>query len=84
MLTHSGLSNYNLAAARMYGVSSADRVLQFASPSFDIFLEEIFTAWFGGGTLVLRSPEMSYSTSAFLQGIRQNRITVVDLSLIHI
>jgi len=79
MLTHSGLSNYDLAAARMYGVSSADRVLQFASPSFDIFLEEIFTAWFGGGTLVLRSPEMSYSTSAFLQGIRQNRITVVDL-----
>jgi amino acid adenylation domain-containing protein len=79
LLTHSGLANYNLAAARMYGVSSADRVLQFASPSFDIFLEEIFTAWFGGGTLVLRSPEMSYSTSAFLQGIRQNRITVVDL-----
>jgi amino acid adenylation domain-containing protein len=79
LLTHSGLSNYNLAAARMYGMSSPDRVLQFASPSFDIFLEEIFTAWFGGGTLVLRSPEMSYSTSAFLQGIRQNRITVVDL-----
>jgi len=79
LLTHSGLANYNLAAARMYAVSSADRVLQFSSPSFDIFLEEMFTAWFGGGTLVLRSPEMSYSTAAFLQGIRQNGITVVDL-----
>ena len=79
LLTHGGLANYNLAAARMYGMSSADRVLQFASPSFDIFLEEIFTAWFGGGTLILRSPEMSYSTAAFLEGIRQNRITVVDL-----
>lgn len=79
LLTHCGLANYNLAAARMYGISSADRILQFASPSFDIFLEEIFTAWFGGGTLVLRSPEMSYSTAAFLEGVRQNEITVVDL-----
>lgn len=79
LLTHSGLANYNLAAAKMYGVGSADRVLQFSSPSFDIFLEEIFTTWFGGGTLVLRSPEMSYSVAAFLEGIRQTEITVVDL-----
>jgi amino acid adenylation domain-containing protein len=79
LLTHSGLANYNLAAAAMYGVSPADRVLQFSSPSFDIFLEEIFTAWFGGGTLVLRSPEMSYSSAAFVQGIRQKGITVADL-----
>jgi len=79
LLTHSGLANYNLAAARMYAVNSADRVLQFASPSFDIFLEEMFTAWFGGGSLVLRSPEMSYSVAAFVQGVRQTAITVLDL-----
>lgn len=79
LLTHSGLANYNLGATRLYAIDAADRVLQFASPSFDIFLEEMFTAWFGGATLVLRSPEMSYSTATFLEGIRQNGITVVNL-----
>ncbi len=79
LLRHAGLVNYNFHAARFYGMSSRDRVLQFCSVSFDIAVEEMFIAWFSGATLVLRSDEMSLAVPEFMQWIERNRITVLDL-----
>lgn len=42
LLTHGGLVNHNVAASKLFGITTADRMAQFASISFDIAVEEIF------------------------------------------
>ena len=56
-----------------------DRILQFASISFDASIEEIYPCLIAGGTLVLRSEEMGYSPSLLLQKCHDYGITILDL-----
>ena len=56
-----------------------DRVLQFASLSFDTAAEEIFPCLATGATLVLRTPSMVDSVSGFLDRCREWQVTVLDL-----
>ena len=79
LLSHAGLVNYLTAASEMFGVSQSDRMLQFCSVSFDIAIEEMFTTWIGGGTLVLRTPEMSLVVPEFLSWVEREKITILDL-----
>lgn len=58
MIEHRALLNYVQAAVEVYEITAADRVLQFASASFDAHVEELFPCLIQGGTLVLRSEEM--------------------------
>src|SRR5262249_28152058 len=51
LLTHGGLVNHNIAVSKLFGMTSPDRMAQFASISFDIAIEEIFPTWIAGGTL---------------------------------
>jgi aspartate racemase len=79
LLTHGGFVNHNTAAAKLFGLSPADRMVQFASISFDIAIEEIFPTWITGGTLVVRDEDASLAAAEFLVWAQQNRITVLDL-----
>lgn len=65
MLTHRGLTSYIDDATRAYGVSRADRILQFASIALEASLEESFLAFANGATLVLPPERMLDSSSAF-------------------
>ena len=58
MIEHRALTNYMHAAAAEYEITAADRVLQFASASFDAHVEEIYPCLTRGGTLVLRNDDM--------------------------
>ncbi len=78
-ITHAGLANYVQAAADMFGLGPADRVLQFASLSFDAAAEEIFPALTRGSQVVLRSDEMIGSAERFLATCADLGITVLDL-----
>jgi len=78
LLAHGGLVNYNVNIGRMYGLGPGDRMLQFCSISFDIAVEELFSTWLSGATLVLRS-DMSLAVPEFLEWIEQQKITVLDL-----
>ncbi len=78
-LTHRGLVNHGVASIDLYGIRRSDRMLQFASISFDIAVEEIFPTWFAGAALVLRSDEMSLAGADFLRWIAARRITMLDL-----
>lgn len=77
-IEHRSLVNYAIAANAEYGVTSADRILQFASLNFDISAEEIYTALTSGATLVLRTAE-TISIDNFLQHCRAWQITLVSL-----
>ncbi len=78
MIEHRSLVHFTRAAQVAYGLTDRDRVLQFASISFDIAVEEIFCTLTIGATLLLRTPEMIL-VPRLLQGCREQGITVLDL-----
>lgn len=79
MIEHRSLVNFTCAAAAEYAISPADRVLQFASLSFDTSLEEIFPALTTGATVVLRTDAMLSSARDFLRTCGEFGVTVLDL-----
>jgi amino acid adenylation domain-containing protein len=79
LLTHAGFVNHNTAAVKLFDLTPADRMVQFASISFDIAIEEIFPTWISGGTLVVRDEDASLAPAEFLQWAQESRITVFDL-----
>jgi amino acid adenylation domain-containing protein len=79
MVEHRNVVNHCLASIQTYGIGSNDRVLQFFSMNFDGSVEELFPAWACGGTVVLRSDEISSSISEFEKFIANRKISVVDL-----
>ncbi|MFG2633928.1 non-ribosomal peptide synthase/polyketide synthase [Streptomyces sp. NPDC048362] len=52
VVTHRGLASFAAAAAERYAAGPGDRVLQFASPSFDASVLELCTSLLGGAALV--------------------------------
>ncbi|MFN7945817.1 MAG: amino acid adenylation domain-containing protein [Blastocatellia bacterium] len=73
------LANYVQAASAKFRLRAADRVLQFASISFDAAAEEIWPCLAQGATLVLRDDEMLASAAGFLARCAQWGITLLDL-----
>jgi surfactin family lipopeptide synthetase C len=78
-IAHSSLVNFAQAAVAEYEINNCDKILQFASLSFDASVEEIYPCLIAGGTLVLRSEEMGYSPSLLLEKCRDYGITILDL-----
>ena len=76
---HRQLVNYILSAAEKFALTTRDRVLQFASVSFDAAAEEIYPCLSRGATLVLRNDAMISSVPLFLNSLRTFGITVLDL-----
>lgn len=76
---HHSLANYTQFAGDYFGLRAGDRVLQFASLSFDTAAEEIFATLSRGATLVLRPEEMIATVAGFLEKCRQWNLTVLDL-----
>ncbi|HBL59457.1 MAG TPA: non-ribosomal peptide synthetase [Cyanobacteria bacterium UBA8803] len=79
LIEHKSLVNYTEAAIVEYALLESDRILQFASISFDAAAEEIFPCLVRGATLVLRTDEMLSSIPTFLNTCRDWQITVLDL-----
>jgi amino acid adenylation domain-containing protein/thioester reductase-like protein len=79
MIEHHSLSNFVQSISRKYEITSTDQVLQFASISFDVAVEEIFVTLIKGATLVLRSEEMLRSVQAFLNSCRDWELSVLNL-----
>jgi amino acid adenylation domain-containing protein len=79
MIEHRALVNYTLGAVREYGIRAGDRVLQFASVSYDAHVEEVYPCLTQGGVLVLRSEDALDSFQTFLQRCEQWRLTVLTV-----
>ncbi|GAA1162428.1 hypothetical protein GCM10009664_33100 [Kitasatospora gansuensis] len=63
----------------LFGLTPADRVLQFASLNWDTCFEEILPTLTTGAALVLDAEAHSGSFPRFLRMVERERITVLDL-----
>jgi len=79
LISHAALVNHSVAVSQAYQLSPGDRVLQFASLSFDVAAEELFPAWLRGATVVLRSENCTDSIDRFLHFVERERISVLNL-----
>jgi amino acid adenylation domain-containing protein len=79
LLQHRGLVNAVWHSARACGIDGSARVFQFASPSFDVSVWEIFTALTAGAALCLVDLEEGFSEEGLLRQLRQREVTVAFL-----
>ncbi|MEW6234511.1 MAG: amino acid adenylation domain-containing protein [Candidatus Omnitrophota bacterium] len=77
MVEHRGFVNMILEQIRGFGVTPQDRVLQFASCSFDASLSEIFMALLSGAALILASEETIRDGHALRAYMMRHGATVV-------
>ena len=79
LVHHEALAAFVHGATQRYVVLPSDRMLQFASPSFDAAVEEIFLALCNGMTLVLRTDAMLATADRFFQACHETGVTILDL-----
>jgi amino acid adenylation domain-containing protein len=79
LIEHRSVVSYTETASAEYQLCAGDRVLQFASLSFDAAAEEIFPCLATGATLVLRTETMLSTVANFLAACREQSLTVLDL-----
>ncbi|MET7834688.1 amino acid adenylation domain-containing protein [Micromonospora sediminicola] len=75
---HAAAARHAVAAAELFGLTPDDRVLQFASLSFDVAQEEIWPTWSAGGTVVTRPREVLHA-AALGRLVAEYGITVLQL-----
>jgi amino acid adenylation domain-containing protein len=78
-IPNSSLTNYVYSAFDNFKMSSKDRVLQFASISFDAAAEEIYPCLCCGAALILRTENMISSPQIFLRMTGEWGVTLLDL-----
>ncbi|HEU0054821.1 MAG TPA: amino acid adenylation domain-containing protein, partial [Longimicrobium sp.] len=79
LVPHRGLANVARAHARDFGVGAGDRVLQFASPSFDASVAEMVMALAAGATLVMGTRETLAPGPDLLRLLHDEEVTMATL-----
>ena len=79
VIKRSSLANFIQSTIQTFSISHTDKVLQFASLTFDTSLEEIFPCFCSGGTLIMRTDDMLSSHQEFLSRIKKSEVTILDL-----
>ncbi len=80
-VSHRALVNHALATLDLFELRASDRVLQFASPGFDVFGEELFPTLLAGARLVL-PPATALSVQSvaeFETALQASAVSVVNL-----
>ncbi|MDC0747078.1 non-ribosomal peptide synthetase [Polyangium mundeleinium] len=80
LVEHRGLANAIDATIRMFEVTPADRVLQLASPSFDVASLEVWMALAAGATLYLGTRDELSPGDPLRAFLARHAITIVSLT----
>lgn len=75
---HAALVHHLTATADRFGLTTSDRVLMFAQPSFDVALEEVLPTLHAGACLVLPEHEVPTGTE-LVELLASARVTVANL-----
>ncbi|HEU4881106.1 MAG TPA: amino acid adenylation domain-containing protein, partial [Longimicrobium sp.] len=79
LVPHRGVANVARGQARDLGVEAGDRVLQFASPSFDASVFEMVMALAAGATLVLGTRETLAPGPDLVRLLHDEKVTAATL-----
>ncbi|QHT69345.1 amino acid adenylation domain-containing protein [Rhodocytophaga rosea] len=79
MVAHAGFINMCLYQIFVYQLGPSERVLQFASISFDASVYEIFIALLSGSTLVIVDKDIILDKNLFLGYLDKKRLTFILL-----
>ncbi|MCX5150225.1 amino acid adenylation domain-containing protein [Streptomyces sp. NBC_00320] len=74
---HHALGAHAAAARELFGITAEDRVLAFASFSFDASLEQVLPA-LGAGASVLVRPDEVWSVEELAEAVRTRGVTVME------
>jgi amino acid adenylation domain-containing protein len=75
---HRAVVNFAVDMAERLGLGAGDRVLQFASPGFDVVVEELFPAWVAGAAVVFSRDEL-FAPGTLLRVVAEEAVTVFEL-----
>jgi amino acid adenylation domain-containing protein len=78
VIEHRSLVNAAYGFINNHRMTERDRLLQFASLSFDVAAEEFFSAWLSGGCIIMR-PEAVMSYAEFVSLLQREEVTIVNL-----
>ena len=79
VVTHQNVINHNLYAIKAYDLDSTDRILQFSSVSFDIFVEEVFPTLLCGASIVMMKGERFMDVHYLKSLVDSKDVTVLNL-----
>ncbi|MFE5209779.1 amino acid adenylation domain-containing protein [Streptomyces sp. NPDC056600] len=79
LLKHRGVVNFIDSARELFELTPSDRVLGFASSTFDVSVFETFSALLTGARLCLATDEERLSVERLQTLMEQARVTVIDL-----
>ncbi|HFC11225.1 MAG TPA: amino acid adenylation domain-containing protein, partial [Anaerolineae bacterium] len=82
MLPHRALVNLMQWQRHNFHVNGVSRTLQFASLSFDVHCQEIFSTWWDGGTLVLVDEAIRQDAPQLVQLLAEKAITRIFLPFV--
>ncbi|HEX6861640.1 MAG TPA: condensation domain-containing protein, partial [Thermoanaerobaculia bacterium] len=75
---HGAAAEHLAGVAALWELGPGDRVLQFASPGFDVWMEDTVPALLRGSTVVIRGPEL-WEPSSLLSRTAELGISVLNL-----
>lgn len=84
MIEHGSFVNMIMQQIQAFQVDKQDKILQFASPSFDASLSEIFMALLAGATLVPVQQEIIQDNNLFTEFLQETGITIATLPPIYL
>ncbi|MET0396637.1 MAG: non-ribosomal peptide synthase/polyketide synthase [Longimicrobiaceae bacterium] len=79
MVSHRSLVCFIDGIRERIGYTPQDRVLQFASPAFDVMIEEVFPAWTSGACVVFPEGEAPGSPAELTRVLEEQRVTIAEL-----
>jgi len=77
-IPHAAASSHLTAIKTTFGLTATDRMLQFASLSFDVSIEQILAPLLAGATVVLRPGEI-WNVEELWEQVVQHQLTVLNL-----
>jgi amino acid adenylation domain-containing protein len=78
LVSHASIASHCLNVRNYYELDSSDKVLQFASPSFDLSLEQVLPTLIVGARLVMISTDVLHTTE-FHKKISEFGLTVLNI-----
>jgi non-ribosomal peptide synthetase-like protein len=75
-ISHASIVNFLAVATPIYGVTSADRVYQGMSISFDFHLEEMWPAWVAGAALIAGPTDSRRFGQGLVDFLAEHEVTV--------